>query len=43
MVNPDGINLDENVDPIWAKQELKDVVIQGGLNPKILLKTERKF
>ncbi len=42
-VNPDGINLDENVDPIWAKQELKDVVIQGGLNPKILLKTEKEI
>jgi len=43
IVNPDGINLDENVDPIWAKQNLKDVVIQGGLNPKILLKTDKEI
>ena len=43
IVNPDGINLDENIDPIWAKQNLKDVVIQGGLNPKILLKTDKEI
>ena len=43
IVNPDGINLDENTDPIWAKQNLKDVVIQGGLNPKILLKTDKEI
>ena len=43
IVNPDGINLDENTDPIWAKQNLKGVVIQGGLNPKILLKTDKEI
>jgi len=36
-VKADGINLDYDVDPMWAKQNLKDVVFQGGLDPKILL------
>jgi len=37
VVKPDGINLDYNVDPIWAKQNLLNVVLQGGLDPKVLL------
>ena len=37
LVKPDGINIDYNVDPIWARENLKDTVIQGGLDPKILL------
>ncbi len=37
LVKPDGINIDYNIDPKWAKENLKDTVIQGGLNPKILL------
>ena len=37
LVKPDGINIDYDVDPIWAKENLKDTVIQGGLDPKILL------
>ena len=39
FVKPDGINLDAILDPLWAKNKLKNVVLQGGLNPKILLKT----
>ena len=30
IVKPDGINLDYEIDPLWAKNKLKDVVIQGG-------------
>ena len=37
LVKPDGINIDYNIDPGWARENLKDTVIQGGLNPKILL------
>ena len=37
LVKPDGINIDYNIDPKWAKENLKDTVIQGGLDPKILL------
>ena len=40
FVKPDGINLDYEVNPIWAKEALKDVVLQGGLNPKVLLESE---
>ena len=43
VVKPDGINLDYDIDPIWAKKRLKDVVFQGGLDPKILLKTEEEM
>ena len=37
VVKADGINLDYDVDPLWIKQNLKNVVFQGGLDPKILL------
>ena len=37
LVKPDGINIDYNIDPTWARENLKDTVIQGGLDPKILL------
>ena len=39
-VKPDGLNIDYEVDPEWAKINLKNVVIQGGLDPKILLNSE---
>ena len=37
LVKPNGINIDHNVDPKWARENLKNTVIQGGLDPKILL------
>ncbi len=37
-VKPDGINLDYEVDPQWAKNNLVNTVIQGGMSPKTLLK-----
>ncbi|MDC0488615.1 uroporphyrinogen decarboxylase family protein [Pelagibacteraceae bacterium] len=37
IVKPDGLNLDYEIDPLWARQHLKDVVLQGGPDPKILL------
>ena len=40
FVRPDGLNLDSELDPLWAKMNLKNVVLQGGLDPKILLKSE---
>ena len=40
FVNPDGINLDPEIDPLWAKDKLKNVVLQGGLDPKVLLGAE---
>ena len=40
IVKSEGINIDADVDPEWAKQKLKNVVLQGGLNPKFLLDPE---
>ena len=43
IVKPDGLNLDYEIDPQWAKQELRDVVLQGGLDPKTLFLSEKKI
>ena len=43
FVKPDGINLDAELDPQWASDNLKNVVIQGGLDPKILFKTDEEI
>ena len=40
LVCPDGINIDYNVDPKWIKAKLNNVVIQGGLDPKYLLRPD---
>ncbi len=42
-VKPDCISIDYDVNPKWAKLNLKKVCIQGGLNPKMLLKSEKKL
>tara|TARA_B100001093_G_C26761017_1_gene985686 strand:+ start:141 stop:1094 length:954 start_codon:yes stop_codon:yes gene_type:complete len=42
-VKSDGINLDYDVDPLWAKQNLKNVVFQGGLDPKTLLLSDEEI
>ena len=43
MVKPDGLNIDREIDPLWAKANLNNVVIQGGLDPKVLLSSEEKI
>ena len=43
IVRPDGINIDTEISPSWAKKNLKDVVIQGGMDPKALLKPEAQM
>jgi uroporphyrinogen decarboxylase len=43
LVKPNGINIDYTVDPNWAKENLKDTVIQGGLDPKILLLSDEEI
>ena len=43
IVKPDGINLDPEINPQWAKDNLSNVVLQGGLDPKILLKSEHEI
>ena len=37
-VKPTCLSIDYEVDPYWIKKEIKSTVIQGGLDPKILLK-----
>ena len=37
VIKPDVINIDYNVDPVKIKNQL-DIVVQGGMDPKILLK-----
>ena len=41
LVKPDGISLDYDIDPTWAKQNLSNVVLQGGLDPKVCCLTNK--
>ena len=43
IVRPNGINIDYDIDPKWAKENLKDVCLQGGMDPKILFEDEKKI
>ena len=40
IVKPDCISLDTEVDPVWARNNLKNVIIQGGLDPKVLFRSD---
>ena len=40
-VRPDAINIDYDIDPVWAKNNFGNICIQGGMNPEILLKNEK--
>ncbi len=42
VVKPNCINLDYDIDPEWAKQNLSNVVFQGGLDPKLLVSNGQK-
>ncbi|MDA7715481.1 uroporphyrinogen decarboxylase [Pelagibacteraceae bacterium] len=43
VVKPHGLNLDYEINPKWAKENLSNVVIQGGLDPKILMSSEQEI
>tara|TARA_Y100000817_G_scaffold306224_1_gene291205 strand:+ start:4560 stop:5576 length:1017 start_codon:yes stop_codon:yes gene_type:complete len=43
IVKPNGLNIDYDIDLEWAKSNLKDTVIQGGLDPKTLLMSEQEI
>ena len=43
VVKPDAISLDYEIDPIWVKQNLTNVVLQGGLDPRLLLSSEKEI
>ena len=39
-VKPDGISIDYDIDPVWARENLNSCCIQGGLKPSLLLEDE---
>ena len=39
-VKPDCLSIDYEVDPLWVKEEINSVAIQGGLDPKTLLEKD---
>ena len=41
VVKPDAINIDQEVDPLWARKNLNNMCIQGGMSPKLLLSDEK--
>ena len=43
IVKPDGLSLDPDIDPVWARQNLTNVALQGGMHPKMLLKPEQEM
>ena len=43
IVKPNGLNLDYETNPDWAKENLMGVSLQGGMDPKILLEDENKI
>ena len=42
-MKPNGLNIDYEVDPVWARKNLTNVTLQGGMNPTILLKNENEI
>ena len=42
-VKPDGLNIDYEIDPMWAKQNLTNVSLQGGMDPKILFLSDEEI
>jgi uroporphyrinogen decarboxylase len=43
VVKSNGLNLDYEIDPEWAKKNLRNVILQGGLDPKTLFLTNEKL
>ena len=43
VVKPDCLSLDYDIDPVWAKNNLTNYCLQGGLDPKILFKNENQI
>ena len=43
VVKPDGINLDYDIKPDLIKKNLPNVVLQGGLDPKLLLASNEEL
>jgi uroporphyrinogen decarboxylase len=39
-VKSDGLNIDYEIDPVWAKENLIKTTLQGGMNPQALLQSD---
>ena len=42
-VGPDAISIDYEIDPLWAKNNLNNICIQGGMKPELLFECEKKI
>ena len=40
-VKPDGLSIDYGINPEWVRKNLEGVCIQGGMDPKILLSSDK--
>ena len=43
IIKPNGLSLDYNIDPLWAKKNLNKVALQGGMHPQLLLKSDKEI
>jgi|TARA_B100001093_G_scaffold472440_1_gene495569 uroporphyrinogen decarboxylase len=43
IVQPDGLNLDYEIDLFWAQKNLNKVTLQGGMDPQFLLKSDEEM
>ena len=43
IVSPNCLSLDYETDPVWAKENLKNFCLQGGMDPKVLFKSENEI
>jgi uroporphyrinogen decarboxylase len=43
IVNPNCLSLDYEIDPLWARKNLASYCLQGGMDPKILFKSENEI
>jgi uroporphyrinogen decarboxylase len=43
IVNPDCLSLDYDISPTWAQENLKNYCLQGGMDPKVLFKSESEI
>ena len=43
FVKPDAVNIDYEINSNWANNNLNNVIIQGGLDPKVLLGNENEI
>ena len=43
IVSPNCLSLDYEIDPLWARVNLASYCLQGGMDPKILFKSEKEI